>query len=147
MYKRHGRSFTARRLCLHQPQDIWDVITSEEFVLASWVLMLEGPMIAHAGLSLPVKTAAIPGTAFSGYFDCQFIEVRPSERLTFRLTSISAKPHTFHGTLDLRPHGQQTHLSLTLSGFSSKSLDHAPVHHMLEEALERLAGPLPIPAR
>lgn len=142
MHKQHGRSFTARRLYPCQPQDVWDIITSEEFVLRSWVRSLEGPLTTRAGFSLPVTTAAIPGTAFSGYFDCQFIEVRPGERLRFWLTSISAKPNTFHGTFNLDLRDAQTCLSLTLSGFASKPLTHAPVHHMLEEALEYLTKSL-----
>lgn len=142
MRKRYGRSFTARRLCPHRPQAIWEIVTSEDFVLASWVQALEGPMIARPGFSLSVRTSAIPGTAFSGYFDCQFIEVRPGERLTFRLTSISAKPRTFHGALVLDPQGEQTCLSLTLSGFDTRPLNHAPVHDLLEEALENLVQSL-----
>lgn len=141
MHRRRGRSFTARRSYPQQPQDIWDIITAQEFVLESWVRTLVGPTAVHVGFSLAVETEAIPGTAFSGHFDCEFIEVRPSERLTFQLTSISDKPQTFHCSLNLSPQGRETHLSLTLSGFASHPLDHVPVHDMLENALEQLAGP------
>lgn len=138
------RSFTARRLYTYQPQDIWDVITSGAFLLAGWAHALRGPMIPQAGFSLPIRTAPIPGTAFSGYFDCQFIEVRHCARLAYGLTSVSTKPHTFRGSVDLRRRGQGTRLTFTLSGFASEPLAHAPVHEMLEDALEQLAAALAI---
>lgn len=143
MDPRYNRSFTTRRFYPHAPQVIWNIITSEKFVLSDWVLELEGPVTARTGFSLAVKTAAIAGTPFSGHFDCQFLEVRPNEELVVRLTSISPIPRTFHGNWTLCDRGDGTDLSFTLSGFATHPLNHVPVHHMLEEALEHVIPQLP----
>lgn len=143
MDTRYTRSFTTRRFYPHAPQEIWNLITSEKFVLSDWVLELEGPVIPQTGFSLCVKTAAITGTAFDGHFDCQFLSVRPNEQLVVRLTSIAPNPRTFHGSWTLSQQGDGTELSFSLSGFANRPLSHAPVHHMLEEALERLVPQLP----
>ncbi|MBA0048580.1 SRPBCC domain-containing protein [Mycobacteroides sp. LB1] len=125
------------------PEVVWNLITSEKFVLTDWVLELDGPITPQTGFSLSIKTAAIPGTAFAGHFDCQFLNVRPNEQLAFRLTSIAANPRTFHGIWALSQAGDGTNLSFTLSGFASKPLSHVPVHRILEKALERLVPQLP----
>ena len=139
MGTRYNRSFTARRFYPHMPEVVWNTITSEEFVLTDWVLKLDGPIATQTGFSLSIKTAAIPGTAFDGHFDCQFVSVCPNEQLAFRLTSIATNPRTFQGTLTLSKEGHGTSLALTLSGFNKATLSHAPVHDLLAKALEHLS--------
>ena len=145
MDARYTRSFTARRFYPHMPQEIWNLITSEQFILTDWVLALEGPVTTRTGFSLSVKTAAIPGTAFTGHFDCQFIDVRPYEKLMFQLTAIAPNPRTFQGLWKISQKSRGTDLSFTLSGFSTKPLNHVPVYQMLEKALERVITQLPTP--
>lgn len=142
MDTRYNRSFTTRRFYPHTPEVVWNLITSEEFVLTDWVLELDGPITPQTGFSLSIKTAAIPGTALTGHFDCQFVSVRPNEQLAFRLTSIASNPRTFQGIWTLSQAGDGTNLSFTLAGFASRPLSHVPVHRMLEKALERLAPQL-----
>ncbi|MGH3952756.1 MAG: SRPBCC family protein [Mycobacterium sp.] len=136
---RYTRSFTSRRVYSYTPQLIWSLITSEKFVLADWVLELDGPLTAQTGFSLSVRTRAIPGTAFTGHFDCQLVDVQPNERLAFMLTSIAPSPRTFRGALIFSEQDHGTGLSLTLSGFDRDPLSHVPVHDLLENALEHLS--------
>lgn len=115
-------SFTVGQFYRQSPDQVWQVLTSREFLVDWFVDRDTTPVVV--GRAFPIKTFPVPGTDYSGQMDSVFTKVVPAEVMAHRATTVGRSPWTFDISWTLHPESGGTRVLYVHSGFDPRREGH-----------------------